>query len=301
VTAGLEFDAEAGWDDERARQWAASRLGVPGCIRATCLVRPFRFDADLGAELGTLLYAAAVPHRVEGLHFVPVPADPEPRWANGAPARPRLPRGAGLEIDLSDPRRLPGPPQLPLDVRAALPAEGLVNLAEAQAIVQYLGEALADAAFVNRLERHGGVGIAVLTAHPAQATLLRGLITRAEYHARHAERIEVTTAGRFRQRECLLALVSLVRSHAARAVPLADRPDDLGLMLTRAAQRVVLFGDPGTLARRAGWFGALDHQDEHDGPREQALARQLCACWPDLLSAGEPAPRPARSRESSSV
>ena len=45
--------------------------------------------------------------------------------------------------------------------------------------------------------------------------------------------------------------------------------------LTRASARLLLFGDPGTLARRSQWQGALDHLDETAGRREQALTTQL--------------------------
>jgi hypothetical protein len=47
--------------------------------------------------------------------------------------------------------------------------------------------------------------------------------------------------------------------------------------LTRAASRLILFGDAGTLARRCQWNGAIDHLDETAGERERGLIARLTA------------------------
>lgn len=311
LTAGLEFDPRAGWDRERAERWAADRLGLRDTGRATCLTRTHRHTDDIARAIRGLLYSGRVPEAddVPGLQFVAVPneprREPEPRWSTGATVtvpRQRTARGAGLEIDLADPRRLPGPPQLPLEVRATLPPEGVVNVAEAMTLIDHLA-ALLSGPEAAQLEQVRGLKVAVIAPLPAQAALLKGLIARTEFYPRWVGRVEAGTPETFRQRECAVALVSLTRSHGTRAVPLSRCPDDLVLALTRASGRVVVFGDPGSLVRRGQWFGGLDHQDETVGPREQALARQLAACWPEAraLTTGDHTARPPRSRESSSV
>src|SRR5262249_39396141 len=51
----------------------------------------------------------------------------------------------------------------------------------------------------------------------------------------------------------------------------------LVLALTRAAARLLIFGDPGTLARRTQWQGPLDHLDEAASERERDLVCGLVA------------------------
>jgi superfamily I DNA/RNA helicase len=71
-------------------------------------------------------------------------------------------------------------------------------------------------------------------------------------------------------------LVSLTRSHSHRAVPLGEEPRHLEVALTRARDRLILLGDPGTLLRRSQWDGGpLDHLDEAATRREGRLAARL--------------------------
>jgi hypothetical protein len=65
----------------------------------------------------------------------------------------------------------------------------------------------------------------------------------------------------------------------------------VALALTRAADRLLVFGDPGTLSRRAQWGGPLDHLDEAAAARERGLVGRLLAC------AVGPAAAPPRHRE----
>jgi hypothetical protein len=81
----------------------------------------------------------------------------------------------------------------------------------------------------------------------------------------------------FRQREFPLVLVSLTRSHGHRAVSFGEEPPHLALALTRARTGLVVFGDPGTLARRGQWEGVLDHLDEAAAAREGAVVGALLA------------------------
>src|SRR5262249_52071762 len=105
-----------------------------------------------------------------------------------------------------------------------------------------------------------GPAVAVMALYPAQVELLRQLIQQTAL-AQSPVPIEVGPPSAFHQRECLLALVSLTRSHTHRAVSYGDHPQVLTQALTRAASGLLLFGDPGTLARRSQWHGALDHLD----------------------------------------
>jgi superfamily I DNA and/or RNA helicase len=73
-----------------------------------------------------------------------------------------------------------------------------------------------------------------------------------------------------------VVLVSLTRSHTNRAVPFGEGPAHLVLALTRARARLILFGDPGTLARRSQWEKAVDHLDEPAAARERAVIGRLC-------------------------
>jgi hypothetical protein len=151
--------------------------------------------------------------------------------------------------------------------------------------------------------------VAVLSLFPAQVELLRLLVGRSPVLAGSGVAIEVGLPDCLAQRECLVALVGLTRSHTHRAVPFSDAPEGLVGALTRPVARLVLFGDLGTLVRRSQWHGALDHLDELAGSLEQVLIAQLLG---ELAEPGESAPREkmrvtvseeraGRPRESSSV
>jgi hypothetical protein len=85
----------------------------------------------------------------------------------------------------------------------------------------------------------------------------------------------VDVPGAFRQREAPIVLLSLTRSHSHRAVSFGEEPQTLAQGLTRARCRLIIFGDPGTLARRGQWEGPLDHLDEMAAGRERRLIGQL--------------------------
>jgi hypothetical protein len=148
-----------------------------------------------------------------------------------------------------------------------------------------------------------GPAIAVISLFPAQVELLRRLIARSAVLASLTNRIEVGPPAAFQQREALVALISLTRSHTSRAVPFSDTPQALLLALTRPAARLVLFGDPGTMMRRSQWHGGLDHLDDVTGPQEQALVTHLLGRLQGIVAspAQEVPARLVRSRESSSV
>jgi hypothetical protein len=199
-----------------------------------------------------------------GVEFVPVPplADGRRNGHGGDP--PRLPAdtrgGAGLEADLADARQRG---QLPPDVADGLPPRGVVNVAEARAVVRVLRRLAADTA-------PGPVAVLALSA--AQAELIRRL-ARGEPGLPTDLLIDVPPA--LRQREAGTVVVSLTRSHTHRAVFYGDDPDWLPLALSRGRGRLVLVGDPGTLARRAQWDGPLDHLDAAAARRERELVQNL--------------------------
>jgi hypothetical protein len=227
--------------------------------------------------------------------------------------------GAGLELDLGDNRPLE---HLTADLRAVLPRHGLVNYLEAQAVVRRL-EALAnDASFLAACTRwrqrrawpcehgcappssdcncplpDGGPAVAVMALYPAQVELLRHLVRRSPVLSEGRFPVEVGTPAAFHQRECLLALVSLTRSHAHRAVSYGEHPHVLAQALTRATSGLVLVGDPGTLARRSQWPSAVDHLDETAAQQEAALAAQLV----QYLQGHGPHPSAFHLHESSGV
>jgi hypothetical protein len=326
-TAALQFDRTAGWTRERAEAWVAERLGLRDVGRTVLLSTTHRPAPALGAFLSELLFAGAceVAARPGGdgpaVEFVAVPPGWPPRWqpgdkrrraAAGAGLSVQAPRlhvvkgGAGLETDLADARV---PAELPADVRAALPREGLVNYLEARAVITRLEVLLADADFLAAALRWqraqqslcacatadctgqeppaaGNLGcsrpghcpaVAVIALYPAQVDLLRLLLGRSPAVAASPLGVEVGLPGTFRHRDCLAALVSLTRSHSHRAVPFGEGPPALAEALTRAAGRLILFGDPATLARRSQWQGPLDHLDERAAGAERRLIGQLVA------------------------
>lgn len=204
--------------------------------------------------------------------------------------------GAGLEVDLADDRPLT---HMPNDLRALLPRQGLVNYLEALALVKHLEALLGDETVRLACEQwrqrrpgpceHGCLSlsacdcpppnntpaVAVIALYAGQVELLRHLIQQSPALSRSAVALEVGPPSAFSHRECLFALVSLTRSHTHRAVSYGEHPHALAQALTRAASGLILFGDPGTLARRSQWHGPLDHLDESAAQLESNFIGQL--------------------------
>ncbi len=332
-TCSLEFARAAGWTRERAELWVEEHLPTRSLGRTVLLNAPHRSRPALARFLSALLFDGAVLSRIvddgPAVEFVPVPSLDDdavrrrpplpslpPRVGEGeggggrrggkatvAPRPRSLRSGAGLEVDLADPRR--HDPLSP-EMRAVLPRQGLVNLFEARAVVRKLETLAADPAFhaaaegwASRSHRTCGspetgcavascqtssvpcVGrrpaLAVIALYPAQAELIRLLAAQSATLAAAPVAVEIGTPDVFRQRECFTALISLTRSHSHRAVPFGGDPSLLSIALTRAASRLILFGDPGTLARRCQWNGAVEHLDEAAGERERGRIAQLVA------------------------
>jgi hypothetical protein len=172
-------------------------------------------------------------------------------------------------------------------MRDALPARGLVNYLEARAVAQEMETLITDPAF--RLEaerwqqaqcgrRRRGPAVAVIALYAPQAELIRHLAARVPSLVDCTPMVEVGIPEDFQQRECLVALVSLTRSHQHRPVSFGDGPRALALALTRASERLLLFGDAGTLARRGQCAETVDHLDPSSAARERAMVAHLVAC-----------------------
>src|SRR5439155_25355449 len=115
----------------------------------------------------------------------------------------------------------------------------------------------------------------VVALHATQAELIRRMIQQAPALAKSSVPIQVDVPEGFRQRECSVVVLSLTRSHHHRAVTFGDGPEALLLALTRARRRLIVIGDPSTLARRGQWEGPLDHLDEAAASRERELVLNL--------------------------
>ncbi len=298
-TCCIEFDRQAGWERSRAEEWARQHLGWRDLGRTVFLDVPYRMQPNLGAFLTDLLFAGACRVSAGGPHteltpivvngcrapvqFVPVPPLPKDlekgRGAEGERRTLSFSRkgGAGLELDLADLRHRD---RLPAELRPSLPDQGLVNYLEAQAVVQTLTTLCADpairaAAASDRAKGCGQPILAVMACYEAQVELIRRLVEQVPSLATCGVPIQVDLPSAFQQREALVVLMSLTRSHTHRAVTYGEGPQALTLALTRARAKLMLFGDPGTLARRCQWEGALDHLDEAAAARERELIAQL--------------------------
>jgi hypothetical protein len=295
-TAGLTFPAT--WGLGQARTWVASRLGDPGLGRACHLARSHRAAPELAIFLEQLLYQGPSRPPDTLAELIPVPEAPYSRGADLGVLRPA--QGASLEVDLGG--RSGAISSIPAHLRARLPSEGVVNLTEANAVLRWLRAFLAGEC------RQGlgpgpshGATLAVLAATEAQAILLQALLEPVLESS--GVDCLISDAEGARGKHCLVAAVSLVRSKGAEAAPFSRHPEDLAVLLTRASRKLVLFGDPGFMARRAQWYGSLEHQGDLEAAQEQALMRSLVGSFLDASypALGPEAARAARGLESRSA
>ena len=328
-TCGLSFECAAGWTLDRAEQWVQEQIKLRNLGRTAFLGTSYRMQPDLAHILSDILSAVdatagqppfsfngtvLTPSNGPCLEFIGVPTLPpehEPRRHSSHPTqspevrgvggeggggtatvtpRPRTVRGgAGLEVDLADPRHHD---PLPADVRAQLPKEGYVNFLEAQAVVRRLETLVQDPAVlavsaalrcrqanVCHADAHCPA-IAVMALYESQVELLRCLMQRSSVLAASPVRVEVGLPSAFRHRDCHVAILSLTRSHTHCAVTYGDHPRTLLQALTRARSGVLIFGDPGTLARRSQWQGPVDHLDESAAAHEPPCRRPAAALHP---------------------
>jgi hypothetical protein len=268
-TCCLEFERAAGWERPRAEEWVGRHLRRPGAGRTARLETCHRMRPHLAELVGELFLADAGHPTPAGadsapaVEFIPVPGLPDEGGLRRRPGPRRIPAGlkggAGLEVDLADARHRG---RLPAELLAALPERGLVNLPEAEAVVRLL-EDLAD-------DPAAGPA-AVVALSPAQAALIRRLAGAVPALAG----VVIDGPEALRHHESATVVVSLTRSHTHRAVPYGDSPRAVALAATRARRRLILVGDPGTLARRSQWDGPLDHLGAAESAREKGWVAPL--------------------------
>ncbi|MGE3803991.1 MAG: AAA domain-containing protein [Gemmataceae bacterium] len=280
-TLGLEFGAS--FDQVRAADWVAQRLGLRDLGRTVRLDVPHRMHPGLASFLSQLLFAgeyrapangttlAANGVQVEFVSVMPLAEPPRTKDRRkkhtDGPARPHK-EGAGLELDLADQKNHE---RLPAALRNGLPGVGYVNYVEAQAVLRTLEKIASDPEHCAQLGRK----LAVIALYPAQAALIRGLVAQSAALKGSGLDIEIDVPSTFCQRESGLVLLSLTRSHRSRAVAFGDGPRSLALALTRARSKLILFGDPGTLFCRSQWSGPVDHLDGHSADQERELIAHL--------------------------
>jgi superfamily I DNA and/or RNA helicase len=107
--------------------------------------------------------------------------------------------------------------------------------------------------------------------------LLRRLIEQSEILRGRGFPLEVALPSRLHQRECDIVFLSLTRSHAHRCVAFGEDVKELPLALTRSRSRLLVFGDPGSLFKRASWHGPLDHLDASSAHQELLRLSRLLA------------------------
>ncbi len=133
-----------------------------------------------------------------------------------------------------------------------------MNLAEAHAVSDILSKYSPSESVI------------VTATSSEQVTLMRRLAPRPVRAPVQFYRLEELA-----DRECDVLIISLTRSHVSRTVTYGNDPASLIQAMTRVRRRIVLVGDPGTLARRAQWEGAVDHLDEVSGERERTWVKAL--------------------------
>jgi hypothetical protein len=303
-TCCVEFERAAGWQRQSAEQWIQRRLGLVDLGRTAQLTYPYRMQPALAQFVSRVLFdgqylldhvwngrVREVPNgeasRELPVVFIPVTlsqsgqeAPSEPRQKAGAKeggkrtaiAPPVPNRIRGLESDLADPHQRNA---LPEQLRAFLPREGLVNLAEARAVIQALESLVHDSSLRTDVPHGRRPAVGVVALYSAQAELIRRLIALS-LPLRAAEvDFLVADPEACRDFECPVVLVSLTRSPGNRVASLGEEPQWLTWALTRATNKILVFGDPSALHRRCQWDGTVEAQDEASSRRERAILTRL--------------------------
>ncbi len=289
-TSRLEFDKSAGWDWERVERWLLEHLQLRDLGRTILLEVAHRMRPPLALLLSDMLFGGrqavgdfraplangqdTAAGNGQAMVFVPVPALRRKDKAGPAAKPPSglLPReGAGLELELGNGRNHE---RVPAELKGLMPTRGLVNPCEAQALVRRLEGMLADPGQLAAVAHPHSPAVAVIALFPAQVELLRRLVQRSPRLRQSAVPVEVGLPGLFCHREFPIVLVSLTRSNP-RAVAFAEQTLHVVQALTRARSQVILFGDPGTLARRSQWQGRVDHLDDNAARQEEILIKDL--------------------------
>ena len=264
----IEFDKSAGFDRAKAEAWLHRHRRTHDHERTAFLQTPYRFQPALSNLVQAIVHVGdwltpvrpIAPNQAAGFEFVAAPALCKADWPRD---------GAGLELDLSASRHAD---RLPTGLKHGLPPRGFVNYLEAQALIRRLET------WLQKEAADSTARVAVLGLYEGQVMLLRRLIEQSEILRSRPFPLEVALPSRMHQRECDLVFLSLTRSHAHRCVAFGDDPCELPLGLTRARSRLLVFGDLGTLCKRAQWQGPLEHLDAHTSHQERLLVSRLLAC-----------------------
>ncbi|HEV3237919.1 MAG TPA: AAA domain-containing protein [Gemmataceae bacterium] len=312
-TCCLEFQKAAGWHRPNAEKWIEKHLGLRSWNRTISLDRGYRTEPGLGQFLSDVLFQGKyrIPQSMNGpnsdrsngagalefgsgpIEFILTDSQLDPPILQESAAvesssqnkvqvitPPTLTRpsrtGLDQEIDLADSlQRF----KLPQEISSYLPKTGLVNYREAQRVVHIL-ESLVSSPFgkltKGRHHPHGLMPtIGVIALYPAQVELIRRLIDQAPSLVASSVPLLVDGPAGFRGKECAIALLSLTRCHSHRTTSYGTGPECLRLALTRARQKLFIFGDPATLIRRSQWHGIVETLDEESSAVERELISWL--------------------------
>jgi hypothetical protein len=303
-TCCVEFERSAGWKRESVEEWAKRRLGLVDYGRSARLDHPYRMQPDLALFLSHLLfdgqYQIGQPRNGElraplngaarwgpSVEFVPVAAQTtdneihsearrdtvSKRSSKPTPVLPAAPeKCAGLEISLADPVQRN---TLPEPFRAGLPRGGFVNMSEGRAVVLALESLIHSPAFRDGARGGGRPKVGVVALYSGQVELIRRLINQSPTLSAADVDFPVADPEAFRDDECSVMLLSLTRSPGHRVASLGEGPHRLIWCLTRATDKVLIFGDPGALRRRCQWDGPVESLDHVSSRREREILARL--------------------------
>lgn len=275
-TAAVHFRLADGWTAESASQWMNERALNRTTSRAVALHRSHRACPGLAVWLNEAFRLGyTIPTVQAGEHHVEFLAVPDLRnRREPSHARPTRTGGAGYEISLADTKQRS---LLADDLAQRLPNQGFVNLAEAQAIVQYL-------------EGHSATlgTVRVSSPFPQQVMVLKYLLAKSR-----VPHVAVLEHDDFDRAEVDLLIISLTRSHVSRAVTFGESPAIMRQLVSTARRRILFAGDPGTLSRRLQWEGPVDHLDATEASHERSWVSALAICPRVNLSRHRPTPTAA--------
>jgi hypothetical protein len=259
-TVGIEWN-RSNWSEEQASQWLREQISLTVLGRVCSLKTQHRQELILSQTSQFLITGDAIdppiPREVRpSIQFIPVPERGFRRELDSFEKPGIRHRGAGCEVDLSDPAA-----RLTLTTEEAmeLPSEGIINPLEVERIVDFL----------NRQRDISQYGIGC--TFDAQCELLRKTLQLNE----RLQSIPVGNEAFWRTRECKTLLISLTRSHPNRAVPFAADPTILFDLMRRARSMLILFGDVGTMLRRTQWSGPCEYLNGHRAEVERQFLRRL--------------------------
>jgi superfamily I DNA and/or RNA helicase len=128
----------------------------------------------------------------------------------------------------------------------------------------------------------GETSVFIIALYDAQAELIRRLLRNAPSLAARGQSIEVGRPQAFAHRDAPWVFLSLTRSHSHRATAFGAGPGELLLALSRARDKMFVYGDAGALARRAQWEGTVEQLDALQANQEHDLVKTLLAAFQNM-------------------